>query len=69
MQTRIANRYQIRNELGQGGMGTVYLATDTQTNTSVAVKQLKADLTQPELIERFKREGEAQPTTSSETLI
>jgi serine/threonine protein kinase/tetratricopeptide (TPR) repeat protein len=59
MQTQIANRYQIETELGQGGMGTVYLATDAQTSTSVAVKQLKADLAQPELIERFKREGEA----------
>jgi serine/threonine protein kinase/tetratricopeptide (TPR) repeat protein len=58
-QKTIANRYHIKTELGQGGMGTVYLATDTQTSTSVAVKQLKADIAQPELIERFKREGEA----------
>ena len=55
----IASRYHINSQLGQGGMGTVYLARDTQTNTSVAIKQLRSDVAQPRLIERFKREGEA----------
>ena len=59
MQTSIANRYQIDRELGQGGMGTVYLATDSQSQTQVAVKHLKTELARPELIERFRREGEA----------
>jgi serine/threonine protein kinase len=55
----IAQRYVLNHELGKGGMGTVYLGQDTRSQTSVAIKQLKPDLTSTELIERFKREGEA----------
>jgi serine/threonine protein kinase/tetratricopeptide (TPR) repeat protein len=55
----IAQRYRIESELGQGGMGTVYRGLDTHTNQTVAIKHLKPELTAPELIERFKREGEA----------
>jgi serine/threonine protein kinase/tetratricopeptide (TPR) repeat protein len=58
-QALIANRYRIKSKLGQGGMGTVYLATDTQTSASVAVKQLTSSFAEADLIERFKREGEA----------
>jgi serine/threonine protein kinase/tetratricopeptide (TPR) repeat protein len=55
----IAKRYRIESQLGQGGMGTVFLATDVQTDDSVAVKQLTSGIAQADLIERFKREGEA----------
>jgi serine/threonine protein kinase len=55
----IGKRYQIQRELGVGGMGAVYLGLDSQTNTTVAIKHLKRELAQPEMIERFKREGEA----------
>ena len=55
----IAGRYQIGAELGAGGMGTVYLGSDKQTQDKVAIKRLNNDLVQAELIERFKREGEA----------
>jgi serine/threonine protein kinase len=55
----IAQRYHILEELGQGGMGTVYRGLDMQTKETVAIKQLKPELTTPELIERFTREGTA----------
>lgn len=57
----IANRYQIEERIGQGGMGDVYKGVDTQTNEAVAIKQLKPDIVEydPNLIERFEREGEA----------
>ena len=57
----IANRYQIETELGTGGMGTVYRGIDTQTNQTVAIKQLHADVLKqdPEVLERFRREGQA----------
>ena len=54
------NRYRIVSRLGQGAMGEVYRATDTQTGQEVAVKVLAPSLAlQPSLIERFRREGEA----------
>lgn len=55
----IAQRYRIEEQLGSGGMGTVFKALDMQTRQPIAVKHLKPQLTQPENIERFKREGEA----------
>lgn len=55
----LASRYRIDRELGEGGMGTVYLATDMQTDHHVAIKRLKTEVAEPALIERFRREGEA----------
>lgn len=51
--------YQLEDELGAGGMGTVYRGIDTRTNAAVAIKQLKSGIATPETIERFQREGEA----------
>jgi serine/threonine protein kinase len=51
--------YQLGNELGAGGMGTVYRGTDERTGDIVAIKQLKSEIATPETIERFRREGEA----------
>jgi len=41
--------------IGAGGMGTVYRGIDSQTLQPVAVKQLKAEASSPEMIARFKR--------------
>lgn len=38
--TILADRYQVRRELGRGGMGTVYLCRDLVTDDRVAVKLL-----------------------------
>jgi predicted ATPase/tetratricopeptide (TPR) repeat protein len=51
--------YKLQDELGAGGMGTVYRGVDTHTEQTVAIKQLKLEVYQPENIERFKREGDA----------
>jgi len=51
-------RYQIDRLLGQGGMGEVYLAQDTQLHRPVALKIPKFDDdSRPELVERFYREA------------
>ena len=61
----IANRFKIgdleKDLLGRGGMGAVYRATDTQTGELVAVKALDPQVVacDPEILERFVREGQA----------
>ncbi len=61
----IAHRYEISHSqkdlLGRGGMGHVYRATDTQTGELVAVKALDPAVVarDPDILERFTREGEA----------
>ncbi len=44
--------------IGQGGMGTVYHGVDLMTKTPVAIKLLKSDFSDPQILQRFIREGE-----------
>ncbi|HJQ37196.1 MAG TPA: serine/threonine-protein kinase [Thermoanaerobaculia bacterium] len=48
-------RYRIQHSLGEGGMGSVYLATDTETGSEVALKFLLKD--EPEGRARLEREA------------
>jgi serine/threonine-protein kinase len=50
--------FQIVRELGRGGMGEVYLATDPRLDRQVAIKALPAHLAQdPDRLARFQREA------------
>ena len=52
-----AARYQIIEELGIGGMGTVYKAIDTTINEKVALKLINPEIaTNRKTIERFQNE-------------
>lgn len=52
------HNYQINAQLGQGGMGTVFRATDTMLGREVALKMLHPQLTmQAQFLERFKKEA------------
>src|SRR5687768_13862499 len=51
--------YDLGEKLGEGGMGTVYRGVDRSTNIPVAIKVLKADATESDILARFIREGEA----------
>src|SRR5436190_5334889 len=50
--------YRLEQPLGEGGMGTVYRATDHKLNRAVAIKFLSADLADPSARRRFQREAQ-----------
>jgi Tol biopolymer transport system component/tRNA A-37 threonylcarbamoyl transferase component Bud32 len=54
--TALADRYRIEQELGQGGMATVYLAEDLKHKRKVALKVLKPELAAVLGAERFVQE-------------
>ena len=54
----LEGRYAIERELGEGGMATVYLATDLKHNRNVALKVLKPELATVVGAERFLAEIE-----------
>ncbi len=53
-----ANRYEILDSVGEGGMGVVYRARDRQLDEEVALKLLRAKAVtkDPTLLDRFKQE-------------
>lgn len=54
---RIFGKYRLHHEVGRGGMGVVYRASD-QFGNSVAIKMLQGDgQTRPHLLRRFQQEA------------
>jgi serine/threonine-protein kinase len=57
MTSKMIGRYEIRAELGRGGMATVYRAFDPSFDREVAIKVLPREfLHDPQFRDRFKRE-------------
>jgi serine/threonine-protein kinase len=58
MANKMLGKYELLEELGRGGFGTVYHARDTSLDVERAVKILHPALVaSPEFIERFRREA------------
>lgn len=56
----LGNRYEIIEKVGNGGMATVYKATDTLLKRNVAVKVLRDEFTtDQEFIKRFETEAQS----------
>jgi serine/threonine protein kinase len=54
--TLLQNRYRVTRQIGRGGMGAVYVATDERFNSTVAVKQT-IFFEDPSLRKAFEREA------------
>jgi serine/threonine protein kinase len=56
----VGGRFRLESLLGAGGMGEVYVATDTATGTRIALKVIRETLAESkEAIARFEREVQA----------
>jgi len=56
LRAALADRYAVQEELGRGGMATVYLAEDLKHHRQVAIKVLHPDLGASLAADRFLRE-------------
>jgi serine/threonine protein kinase/tetratricopeptide (TPR) repeat protein len=63
-------RYEVRAKIGQGGMGEVYLAEDTQLGRKVAIKLLAEGLTKNrDRLSRFDQEAYAASALNHPNII
>ncbi|HRC58396.1 MAG TPA: serine/threonine-protein kinase, partial [Kofleriaceae bacterium] len=66
----LAGRYSISKKLGEGGMGSVYLATHVVLEKQVALKVLHGEYARkPDLVERFMQEAKAASRIRHENVI
>ncbi len=66
----VGRKYRIDRVLGEGGMGVVVAATDTQLERRVAIKfLLPGALANPEIVARFSREARAAAKIHSEHVV
>ncbi|MEJ7654774.1 MAG: serine/threonine-protein kinase [Chloroflexia bacterium] len=62
-------RYQLQDQIGSGGMATVYRARDSVLQRVVALKLLNGGQVEPALKERFQREAQSVAQLSHENIV
>jgi serine/threonine protein kinase len=56
--TLLQNRYLVKQQIGKGGMGVVYMAIDQRFGSTVALKEIKETVVdKPHLLKAFEREA------------
>ena len=65
----IGDRFQIIDQIGEGGMGVVFSAKDLQTQQNVALKVVRKNVVDPKAKQRFLREVETLAQVRSGNII
>jgi serine/threonine protein kinase/DNA-binding SARP family transcriptional activator len=70
-QQKITSRFRVESLLSSGGFGEIYRGYDQQTGNTVAIKRLHPQLvaSNPMVVERFVREGQALSQLSHPNII
>jgi serine/threonine-protein kinase len=67
---QMLGKYELRKKIGAGGMGTVYLALDTQLKRTVALKMLPREKAKnATLVKRFKAEAHAAAQLKHDNIV
>jgi serine/threonine protein kinase len=66
--SRIAGRYELQEQLGEGGMGVVWRALDIKTGSAVAIKLMK-DISDPVAVDLFAKEWRALAEISHPNIV
>ncbi len=68
--TKLGNRYELLEKVGEGGMATVYKAKCHYLNRFVAIKILKEQFcSDKEFVEKFKREATSVASLSDNNIV
>jgi len=68
--TLLGGRYRLDQVLGQGGMATIFQATDAKLDRQVAVKVLRPEFgTDAQFVERFKHEAQSAASLNHPNVV
>lgn len=65
----LIGRYEVVSRLGQGGMGSLYLAKDPKIGRLVAIKLVRQEFDSPDARQRFAREAQSAGTLRHPNIV